>query len=74
MQDAGWEPEGGEAERAPITLPGGMSAVHVPRTALDLGATVDGPAVITQPDATTYIPGEWTATVDAVGNLVVTPR
>ena len=62
-----------ETEPEPITLAGGVRAVHAPRSALAAGATLDGPAVVTQPDATTYIPDGWRATVDATGNLVVTP-
>ncbi len=61
------------SEPEPITLAGGVRAVHAPRSALAAGATLDGPAVVTQPDATTYIPDGWRATVDATGNLVVTP-
>ena len=74
VPEAGWEPDGGEGERIPITLPGGVDAVHASRTTLAAGATLDGPAVITQPDATTYIPRDWSASVDDAGNLVVTPR
>ena len=58
----------------PITLAGGVRAVHTPRSALAVGATLDGPAVITQSDATTYIPDGWRASVDHVGNLVAAPR
>ena len=61
-------------EPEPITLAGGVSAVHASRAALGVGATLGGPAVITQPDATTFIPEGWQATVDATGNLLVTPR
>ena len=62
------------ANQAPITLAGGVQAVHTPRAALTVGATLDGPAVITQPDATTFIPQGWRAAVDDAGNLVVTPQ
>ncbi|MCY3602990.1 MAG: hydantoinase/oxoprolinase family protein [Chloroflexi bacterium] len=65
-EDAG-EPEA-------ITLAGGVAAVHASRAALGVGSTLGGPAVITQPDATTFIPEGWRATVDASGNLLVTPR
>ena len=64
--------DSGEPE--PITLAGGIRALHASRTALAVGSTLAGPAVITQPDATTFIPGEWQATVDSTGNLLVTPR
>ncbi len=61
-------------EPQPITLAGGVRGVHASRAALGAGSTLDGPAVVTQPDATTFIPGGWQATVDASGNLLVTPR
>ncbi len=61
------------AAPAPVALAGGMRAVHAPRAALAAGATLDGPAVITQPDATTYIPPGWRAAVDAAGNIEATP-
>ena len=61
-------------EPEPITLAGGVRAVHASRAALGVGATLGGPAVITQPDATTFILEGWQATVDATGNLLVTPR
>ena len=64
-------PDAGEPE--PVTLAGGVRATCVTRAALAEGATLDGPAVVTQPDATTYIPDGWTTTVDRAGNLVVTP-
>jgi N-methylhydantoinase A len=32
-----------------------------------------GPAIVTQPDATTYVPAEWGAVVDAIGNLILEP-
>ena len=51
-----------------------MRAVHAPRAALAEGMTLDGPAVITQPDATCYVPPEWRAMADAAGNLELTPR
>ncbi|MDE2933153.1 MAG: hydantoinase/oxoprolinase family protein [Chloroflexota bacterium] len=57
-----------------ITLAGGIRAVHASRASLGVGSTLGGPAVITQPDATTFIPEGWQATVDASGNLLVTPR
>ncbi len=63
--------EAGEPE--PITLAGGVHAACVARASLAVGATLQGPAIITQPDATTYIPDGWRAAVDGAGNLVVTP-
>ncbi len=65
--------DAGTDEPSAITLAGGVRAVHAPRSALAENATLDGPAVLTQPDATTYIPLGWRAAVDAAGNLVVTP-
>ena len=61
-------------EPEPITLAGGVRALHASRAGLAVGSELDGPAVITQPDATTFIPEGWQATVDASGNLLVTPR
>ena len=58
----------------PIELTDGVRAVHAPRAALAQGMTLDGPAVITQPDATCYVPPEWRAMADAAGNLELTPR
>ena len=58
----------------PIALGDGTRAVHAPRAALAAGATLDGPAVVTQPDATCYVPPGWRATADAAGNLELTPR
>ena len=39
---------------------------------LDIGATVAGPAIVEQFDATTLIPPSWSGRVDGYGNLVVT--
>ncbi|HCU99590.1 MAG: 5-oxoprolinase [Dehalococcoidia bacterium] len=57
----------------PIQLSGGVAALHANREALAPSTTLDGPAVITQPDATTFIPPGWSATVDKSMNLLVTP-
>ena len=62
-----------EGEPHPIRLAGGVEAFHAPRTSLAAGSTLDGPAVVTQPDATTFIPAGWRSTVDAAGNIEVTP-
>ncbi|MXZ87867.1 MAG: hydantoinase/oxoprolinase family protein [Dehalococcoidia bacterium] len=67
------EAAGGTGEREPIALAGGVPAVQVSRADLAVGSTLDGPAVVTQPDATTFIPQGWRATVDAGGNLEVIP-
>ena len=64
-------PKPGEPQ--PITLAGGVDALRLSRASLPPDATLDGPAVITQADATTYLPQGWRARVDSAGNLVVTP-
>jgi N-methylhydantoinase A len=43
------------------------------RKLLRSGNRIHGPAVITELSATTYLPTGWTAAVDALGNLVLTP-
>ncbi len=73
MPEAGVDANAGTDEPSSITLAGDMRAVHAPRSSLAVNATLHGPAVVTQPDATTYIPRDWRAAVDAAGNLVVTP-
>jgi N-methylhydantoinase A len=44
------------------------------RLALPCGTTVPGPAILEQPDATTWVDPDLTATVDDLGNLVLTRR
>jgi len=44
------------------------------RNRLHPGNRIAGPAVITELSATTYLPTAWTAAVDALANLVLTPR
>jgi N-methylhydantoinase A len=44
------------------------------RALLHPGNRISGPAVITELSATTYLPGNWTAAVDAISNLVLTPN
>ena len=73
MPEVAIDVDAGTDKPSSITLAGGVRAVHTPRSALAENATLDGPAVVTQPDATTYIPLGWRAAVDAAGNLVVTP-
>jgi N-methylhydantoinase A len=41
------------------------------RTSLRSGATLAGPAIVTQYDTTTVLPPEWHGRVDAVGNLII---
>ena len=73
LPDSAADATGEVSEPEPITLAGGVPAVQVSRADLAVGATLDGPAVVTQPDATTFIPQGWRATVDAGGNLEVIP-
>ena len=44
------------------------------RTLLHPGNRIAGPAVITELSATTYLPLGWTASVDALSNLILTPK
>jgi N-methylhydantoinase A len=44
------------------------------RARLDIGATIEGPAIIEQFDATTIIPPGWSARVDGARNLVIEKR
>ncbi len=73
IPDTAVDGTGETGEQEPITLAGGVHAVQVSRADLAVGSTLDGPAVVTQPDATTFIPRGWRATVDTGGNLEVTP-
>ncbi len=67
-------PSGETGARHPITLAGGIEALHVQRASLATGEALAGPAVVTQADATTFIPQGWRAAVDAGGNLEATPQ
>jgi len=49
-----------------------IEATLYERDRLDIGATVAGPAIVEQFDATTLIPPSWSGRVDGYGNLVVT--
>jgi N-methylhydantoinase A len=44
------------------------------RLALPVGAAIDGPAVLEQPDATTFIEPGLRGTVDRLGNLILERR
>jgi N-methylhydantoinase A len=59
--------------RRRMHLPGKDSAhaVLYERERLDIGATVSGPAIIEQFDATTVIPPGWSGRVDAYRNLIL---
>ena len=43
------------------------------RLALPAGATIEGPAILEQPDATTVIEPGHVGRVDALGNVIVEP-
>jgi N-methylhydantoinase A len=53
--------EGGEVDDCPI----------YDRPQLGVGVRLDGPAVITQYDATTVLPPKWHASADATGALLL---
>ena len=71
-------PEGGSLEAArgdsrPIWIDGAWREAPVfERLALPVDATIVGPAVLEQPDATTFVEPGLVARVDAWGNLVLT--
>jgi len=44
------------------------------RARLEPGNRFDGPAVVTELSATTYLPTGWKLSVDAFGNLILTPK
>lgn len=48
-----------------------VDAAIYERDGLDIGASIAGPAVVEQFDATTIVPTGWTARVDALRNLVL---
>jgi N-methylhydantoinase A len=50
---------------------GAIEAVLYERDRLDIGATLTGPAIIEQFDATTVLPPGWSGTVDPYRNLVL---
>ncbi|MDP7604160.1 MAG: hydantoinase/oxoprolinase family protein, partial [Alphaproteobacteria bacterium] len=70
-------PEGGSLEAArrhsrPIWIDGDWQEAPVfERLALPVGAAIAGPAVLEQPDATTFVDPGLVARVDAWGNLVL---
>ncbi len=47
------------------------TAAVVPREALGVGASIEGPMVIVQDDCTTYVPPGWRGRTDAFGNLLL---
>jgi N-methylhydantoinase A/oxoprolinase/acetone carboxylase beta subunit len=48
-----------------------MQATLYERDRLGVGATVAGPAIVEQFDATTLIPRGWNGRVDGQGNLIL---
>jgi N-methylhydantoinase A len=46
----------------------------IERAGLAEGATVDGPCLIEQEDATTLIPDGWSGVVSAAGTIVLSRR
>jgi N-methylhydantoinase A len=50
---------------------GAIEAAIYEREALDIGATVAGPAIVEQFDATTVVPSRWRGTVDRYRNLIL---
>jgi N-methylhydantoinase A len=66
-----WQPSEPRAEEM-ITLPGIEQAVKlVNRAGLAVHDRVNGPALITENSATTWLAAGWTAEVDDAGNLVL---
>jgi len=58
--------------RRKISLNGAMmDATLYERDRLDIGATVSGPAIVEQLDATTVIPAGWSGRVDGYRNLIL---
>jgi N-methylhydantoinase A len=53
---------------------GWRSAVLYDRARLRPGNRIAGPAVITELSATSYLPTSWTAAVDSLSNLILSPR
>ncbi|HLJ57855.1 MAG TPA: hydantoinase/oxoprolinase family protein [Chthonomonadaceae bacterium] len=51
-----------------------LDAEQFDRAALDEGARVRGPAILTQTDAATYLPSDWQCVVDGRHNLILAPR
>jgi len=70
--DAGSLAEASRGSR-PVWFDGGWRDAEIwDRLALPVGAKIDGPAILEQPDATTVLDPGLTATVDGFGNLLLT--
>jgi N-methylhydantoinase A len=61
-----------ESVRVVITNEGPMKAGTMPRTAMTIGKPVTGPAIITDPEATTYVGPDETAVLHPSGAVEVT--
>ena len=57
----------------PVWVGGWHEAAVFDRLALPIGATIPGPAILEQPDATILIEPGMTGRVDRFGNLILTP-
>ncbi len=63
---------GAQAEPRLVTVAGYDAPVPVfARAALHAGVLLDGPALITETVATTWLPADWRCEVDAAGNLLL---
>jgi len=65
---------GGPARRAVHHDRAWHEATVHDRLALPVGATLAGPALLEQPDATTWLEPGFAARVDALGNLIIERR
>jgi N-methylhydantoinase A/oxoprolinase/acetone carboxylase beta subunit len=65
-------PPGGPASTARVWIEGAWRELPVhARDGLGEGALIEGPAIVTQLDATTFVAPGWRARVDGWGNLVL---
>jgi N-methylhydantoinase A len=55
-----------------VQLAGGEPVPVLARTSLSSGQRIDGPAIIIESSATTWLQAGWTASVDDIGNLLLT--
>jgi len=58
-------------ERDVMTRQGTVPARVVRRSSLVPGTSLRGPLVVTQEDSTTWVPPNWVADVNPIGNLVL---
>ncbi|MGE3876738.1 MAG: hydantoinase/oxoprolinase family protein [Parvibaculaceae bacterium] len=57
--------------RAYFPETGRVEARVFARLSLAAGTTIDGPAILEEPDTTVIVPPGWRATVDGLGNLII---